>query len=323
MGHDHSHGVQVAGNEKRLLWALGLTATFMFAEIVGGIITNSLALLSDAAHMFTDVTALAISLAAVRIGRRAADDQRSYGYQRFEILAAAFNAVLLFGVAAYILFEAWQRFRSPPAVESGGMLVIAIIGLIINLISMRLLSAGKDESLNVKGAYLEVWSDLLGSAGVIVAALIIRFTGWSWVDPVVAVGIGLWVLPRTWTLLKASTHILLEGTPRDVDMAKLRATIEAQPGVKGIHDLHVWTLTSTRNVLSAHVIIDGTQAPDLLQVLSKTIREQFKISHTTIQLEDEPCGDLHAPGAPEGATDEDHARHSNNDRHGHDDGHKH
>src|SRR5689334_15999907 len=189
MGHDHSHAVQVAGNEKRLLWALGLTATFMGVEIVGGILTNSLALLSDAAHMFTDVTALAISLAAVRIGKRAADDRRSYGYQRFEILAAAFNALLLFAVAGYILYEAYERFRSPPQVESTGMLMIAIAGLVINFISMKLLAGGKEESLNVKGAYLEVWSDMLGSAGVIAAALIIKVTGWSWVDPLVAVGI--------------------------------------------------------------------------------------------------------------------------------------
>ena len=250
MGHDHSHAVQVAGNEKRLLWALGLTATFMAVEIVGAILTNSLALLSDAAHMFTDVTALAISFAAVRIGKRAADDRRSYGYQRFEILAAAFNALLLFGVAGYILYEAYERFRSPPQVESTGMLWIAIAGLVINFIAMKLLAAGKEESLNIKGAYLEVWSDMLGSAGVIAAALIIKFTGWNWVDPLVAVGIGLWVLPRTWILLKASMNILLEGTPADVDVGKLRSAIEARPGVIEIHDLHVWSLTSGRHVLT-------------------------------------------------------------------------
>ena len=295
MGHDHSHAHQVEGNERRLYAALGLTTLFMFVEIVGGIVTNSLALLSDAAHMFTDVTALAISLAAVRIGKRAADDSRSYGYQRFEILAAAFNALLLFGVAVYILYEAWRRFIEPPEVQPGGMLAIAVVGLIVNLISMKLLSGGRDESLNVKGAYLEVWSDMLGSAGVIAAALIIRFTGWQWMDPMVAVAIGFWVLPRTWTLLKASTHILLEGTPADVDIAKLRAQIELKPGVTCVHDLHVWTLTTGRHVLTAHIVCNEKATHDLLKSISEDCRREFGIFHATIQLEDERCRDMHEP----------------------------
>ena len=317
MGHDHSHVHQVAGNEKRLLMALGMTTAFMVVEIIGGIVTHSLALLSDAAHMFTDVTALAISLAAVRFGRRPVDDERSYGYQRFEILAAAFNALLLFGVGAYILYEAWRRFMEPPDVETGGMLAIAIVGLVVNLISMKLLSGGKEESLNVKGAYLEVWSDMLGSAGVIVAALAIRWTGWAWLDPVVAVGIGLWVLPRTWKLLKASTHILLEGTPADVDIPKLRRRIETTSGVAAVHDLHVWTLTSGRHVLTAHVVTNAQAPATLLKTLSEEIRSEFKIFHTTLQLEDEECGDMHAALHDE----PDHGEPS----HGHDDhaGHKH
>lgn len=311
MGHDHSQ--QVAGNEKRLMMALVLTATFMVVEVIGGIITQSLALLSDAAHMFTDVTALAISLAAVRIGRRPVDDRRSYGYQRFEILAAAFNALMLFAVAGYILYEAWRRFREPPSIDTGGMLWIAAAGFVVNLIAMKLLSGGKDESLNVKGAYLEVWSDLLGSAGVIVAALAIRWTGWTWLDTVVAVGIGLWVLPRTWALLKASTHILLEGTPPEVDMVKLRARMESTTGVASIHDLHVWTLTSGRYVLTAHVVTNTLAPPTLLKTLSEELREQFKIFHTTLQLEDESCGDLHGglhEAAPESVhPDDDHGDH--------------
>ena len=295
MGHDHSHAHDVQGNEKRLYAALALTALFMVVEIVGGIVTNSLALLSDAAHMFTDVTALAISLAAVRIGKRGVDDRRSYGYQRFEILAAAFNAILLFLVAGYILYEAWRRFVEPPEVNSAGMLGIAVVGLAVNLVSMKLLVGGKDASLNVKGAYLEVWSDMLGSAGVIVGALAIRMTGWTWLDPAVAVGIGLWVLPRTWTLLRASTHILLEGTPADVDVAKLRAQIELKPGVTSVHDLHVWTLTTGRNVLTAHVVRNEKAGDDLLQAISEELKRDFGIFHTTIQLEDESCGDLHEP----------------------------
>lgn len=310
MAHDHSHGVRAVGNERRLMLALGLTALFMVVEVVGGIVTNSLALLSDAAHMFTDVTALAIALAAVRVGRRPVDDKRSYGYQRFEILAAAFNALMLFGIAGYILYEAWRRFTAPPTVDTTGMFWIATVGLVVNLIAMRLLAGGKDESLNVKGAYLEVWSDLLGSAGVLVAALAIRWTGWTWLDPAVAVGIGLWVLPRTWTLLKASTHILLEGTPADVDMAQLRSRIESTPGVAAVHDLHVWTLTSGRHVLTAHVVTNGSAPPSLVKTLSEELRAVFGISHTTIQLEDAACGDMHAgePPAHGDGSEHDHAK---------------
>jgi cobalt-zinc-cadmium efflux system protein len=181
MGKGSDHALPAAGNEKALRYALMLTGGFMLAEVIGGVMLNSLALLSDAAHMFTDVAVLAIALAAIRVGRRAVDDRRTFGYHRFEILAAAFNALLLFGVAAYILYEAWQRWSNPPAVQTTGVLVIAVLGTIVNLVSMRLLSSGKDSSLNVKGAYLEVWSDLLGSIGVIVGTLVIRFTGWNWV----------------------------------------------------------------------------------------------------------------------------------------------
>ena len=320
MGHDHSHANATFGNEHRLRWALGLTALFMVVEIVAGFATNSLALLSDAAHMFTDVTALAISLAALRIGRRPVDDKRSYGYQRFEILAAALNAVMLFVVAGYILYEAWRRLLEPPTVDASGMLVVAIVGLIVNFISMRLLVGGKEGSLNVKGAYLEVWSDMLGSAGVIAAALAIRFTGWVWIDPAVAVAIGLWVLPRTWSLIKESTHILLEGTPDDVDIGALRARIEQREGVRAVHDLHVWCLTSGHYVLTAHVVMGTNPSPTLLRDLSQEMRVHFRISHTTIQLEDEECGDMHEPMH---AARDDGGEHRGHDHHDHDHGHHH
>src|SRR5450830_1396493 len=194
MSAEHDHA---SGSSERALWiALGLTSSVLVAETVGGIVTGSLALISDAAHMLTDSAALAIALVAIRIGQRAADKKRTFGYYRFEILAAAFNALLLFGVAIYILYEAYLRLKSPPQIESTGMFVVAVLGLIINLISMRMLSSGQSSSLNVKGAYLEFWSDLLGSVGVIAGAIIIRFTGWAWVDSAIAVLIGLWVLPR-------------------------------------------------------------------------------------------------------------------------------
>jgi cobalt-zinc-cadmium efflux system protein len=290
MSGGHSHAIPATGNERALWMALGLTSTFLIAEVIAGVVFQSLALLADAAHMFTDAAALAIAVAAVRIARRPADAKRTYGYHRFEILAAAFNAVLLFGVALYILYEAYRRFNAPAEVQPLGMLVVATLGLAVNLLSMRFLQSGKDTSLNVKGAYLEVWADMLGSIGVIVAALVIRFTGWAWVDTLVAVGIGLWVLPRTWVLLKESLNILLEGAPEGVDVDEVARTMLAVPGVTGVHDLHVWVLTSGKNALTAHVIhaasIDGAA---LIEPLKEMLADRFKVFHTTLQVEPTAC----------------------------------
>jgi cobalt-zinc-cadmium efflux system protein len=290
MSGGHSHAIPATGNERALWMALGLTSTFLIAEVIAGVVFQSLALLADAAHMFTDAAALAIAVAAVRIARRPADAKRTYGYHRFEILAAAFNAVLLFGVALYILYEAYRRFNAPAEVQPLGMLVVATLGLAVNLLSMRFLQSGKDTSLNVKGAYLEVWADMLGSIGVIVAALVIRFTGWAWVDTLVAVGIGLWVLPRTWVLLKESLNILLEGAPEGVDVDEVARAMLAVPGVTGVHDLHVWVLTSGKNALTAHVVhaasIDGAA---LIEPLKEMLADRFKVFHTTLQVEPTAC----------------------------------
>nr|WP_308632401.1 cation diffusion facilitator family transporter [Oxalicibacterium solurbis] len=211
LGHSHSHVPQGEGSEKALLLALGLITDFLIATVIGGILTSSLALLSDEAHMFTDTTELAIAFAAIRIGRRPTNRMRTFGYYRFGILAAAFIAVLLFGVALYILFDIYRRLQLPSEIQSAGMLIIAILGLITNLVSMCVLSGGKDKSM--KGPYFEVRSDMLGSLGVIVGAVIIRYTGWTWGDSVVAVAICFWVLPRTWTLLRSSLNVLLESVP--------------------------------------------------------------------------------------------------------------
>lgn len=290
MSSSHNHALPTAGNEKVLWIALGLTSAFMVAEVIGGLLTGSLALISDAAHMFTDTAALAIALAAIRVATRPADARRTYGYHRFEILAAAFNALLLFGVAIYIMVDAYDRLRSPPQIETGGMIVIAAFGLVVNLISMRLLAGGKDASLNVKGAYLEVWSDMLGSGGVIGGALVIRYTGWTWVDPVIAVGIGLWVLPRIWILLKESLNILLEGVPQGVELDKVIRAMMAVPGVQSVHDLHVWALTSGKASLTAHVVYaPGVQPETLLRPLKEVLAGQFSVFHTTLQLEARPC----------------------------------
>ena len=311
MSAGHSHGIGAGQNEKPLWIALALTSLFLSAELVGGILTNSLALISDAAHMFTDAAALAISLAAMRIGRRPADSKRTFGYYRFEILAAAFNAILLFIVALYIVYEAYERLQTPAQIESGAMLVIAAIGLVVNLTSMRLLSAGKDTSLNLKGAYLEVWSDMLGSIGVIAGALVIRYTGWAWVDSVIAVGIGLWVLPRTWILLRESMNVLLEGVPEGLGLDELGAAIRAKPGVAGIHDLHVWSISSGKTSLSVHVVSDGAPStwPTLVASVRDMLAHDFEIHHTTVQVEDSPCeqgGVLHEFTPSQDATRELH-----------------
>lgn len=286
-GHDHTKGASA----RRLTIALVLTSTFLVAEVVAGFVFNSLALLSDAAHMFTDVVALAIALTAIKIGQRPADDKRTFGYRRFEILAAAFNAVLLFLVAGYILYEGARRLFEPESVASVGMLIVAALGLIINLISMRLLMGGKDQSLNVKGAYLEVWADMIGSVGVLLGAGIIWLTGWRWVDPIIAVLIGFWVLPRTWTLLKDTTHVLLEGVPRGLALTDVRKALEAVPGVAGVHDLHVWGLSSEDANLSAHIGLDAGAFHDTVRTAALAmLAEQFGITHATIQTEAEACG---------------------------------
>jgi cobalt-zinc-cadmium efflux system protein len=302
VGHDHSHGIAEGQNERPLWWALALTTAFLIAEVVGGILTNSLALIADAAHMFTDTAALAVSLTAIRIARRPADTQRTFGYFRFEILAATVNAVLLFLVALYILYEAWNRFRNPPDVKSEVMLVIAALGLIVNLISMRLLSAGKDKSLNIKGAYLEVWSDMLGSAGVILGAGVIWFTGWIWVDTVIAIAIGLWVLPRTWILLKASMNVLLEGVPQGIGLQDIEAAVLAIEDVASLHDLHVWAISSGKTSLTVHVVCKSSATwPDLLNTIRELLADRFEIHHSTVQLELEPCeqaGNAHSYVGP-------------------------
>lgn len=283
-GHEHVSEIK---HEKPLWWAFGLTSVFLIAEVIGGLITNSLALLSDAAHMGTDVIALAISLFAVRMSRKPPDAKRTYGFARMEAIGALVNGGMLFLVAGYILWEAVGRFRQPPDVASTGMLVIAALGLVVNLISMRLLKAGSGDSLNVKGAYLEVWADMLGSVGVIGGAIIIMLTGWTLADPIIAVLIGLWVLPRTWTLLRAAGGVLMQSVPAGMDLDKVRDMMLAHPGIAKVHDLHVWALGSKEPVLTAHIILsDETQPADAVrQSLSKTLTDAFDIEHVTLQVD--------------------------------------
>lgn len=291
MGTGHDHGTSRIRHERPLWWALALTGGFLIAEVIGAYLTNSLALLSDAAHMATDTVALVIALVAVRLSRRPPDAKRTFGYVRMEAMGAMANGLMLFAVAGYILWEAVGRFRHPPEVASTGMLAIASIGLVINLIAMRLLKAGSGESLNVKGAYLEVWSDMLGSIGVIVGAFVIKFTGWSIIDPILAVLIGLWVLPRTWTLLREAGNVLMLGVPRGIALEEVRTALLAYPGVTGVHDLHVWALGSREPALTAHIVVtEETDAATLRQRVNAMLEEKFEIEHATLQVETGDCG---------------------------------
>lgn len=281
-------GTAAAQHAGRLAWALGLTATYMVAEVIGGLVTGSLALLADAAHMMTDVGGLALALLAIRFAQREATPQRTYGYLRMEVLSALINAVVLLLLTVYILYEAYQRFQEPPEIRSGPMLVVAAIGLVVNLISMRLLAGGSSESLNVKGAYFEVLSDMLGSIGVIVASLLIMWKGWVLADPIIGAGIGLFIVPRTWTLLKQVTHILMEGTPPNVDLGTLEQKLMEISGVTAVHDLHVWTVTSGFDAMSGHLVVaDMSRGRDALREARRMMKVDFGIEHVTVQIEDE------------------------------------
>jgi len=275
-------------NKGKLKLVLGLTLSYLAAEVIGGIMTNSLALLADAGHMLTDVGGLAFALFAINIAQRKTTELRTYGYFRAEILAALANGIILIFVSIYILYEAVKRFQSPPEVSSKNMLIIAAIGLVVNIAGMLILRKSSKQSLNMKGAYFEVLSDMLTSIGVIAAAIIMLTTGWYYADPIISAGIGLFILPRTWILLKDAVGILLEGVPADVKIPELKTAIAQIPGVLSTHDLHVWALTSGLNALSVHVVINKQAIPDeILKLITDNITTDFKIAHTTIQIESE------------------------------------
>jgi cobalt-zinc-cadmium efflux system protein len=260
----------------------------MLLEVIGGLYTGSLALLADAAHMLTDAGGLALALIAIRFAERPATPQKTFGYVRMEILSALTNAVVLLLLTVYILYEAYQRFLNPPEILGGPMLAVAVVGLCVNLISMKLLSGGSSESLNVKGAYFEVLSDMLGSLGVIIAAGMVLVTGWKIADPIIGAGIGLFIIPRTWLLLKQAIHILMEGTPPEIDVTLLERKLLDIPGVIAIHDLHIWTLTSGLDSMSCHLLVnDITQMRPILVKAQEIMRKDFGLSHTTIQIEDQ------------------------------------
>ena len=284
-GHDHA--TTRAGQHTRPLAAtLALTTTFLVIEVIGGIWSGSLALLADAGHMLTDVGGLALALFAIRFAAKPPTPEKSYGYYRVEILAALANALVLFGISAFILYEAYRRFLDPPPVLGAPMLIVAAVGLIVNAVGMWLLRSRSNESLNLKGAYLEVLSDALGSVGVIVAAVILLTTGWRLADPLIGAGIGLFIIPRTWGLLRQVVNILLEGTPPHVNLGQIERAMADVPGVTQVHDLHVWTLTSGKYAMSGHVVVDDVAASDrILRDLHAVLHDRFGVEHTTIQIE--------------------------------------
>ena len=302
-GHGHGHGAHAhhdhaaGASGRRIAIALGLNLSILGAELAGAWFFGSLALLSDAAHMFTDAAALGIALAALAIAKRPADDQRTFGYRRFEILAAAFNAVALFIVAGFVLVEGIRRFFDPVPVVSLGMIAVATLGLVANVAAMAVLSGGRGDSMTVRGAYLEVWADALGSIAVIIGAVAIKLTGFQWIDPVIGMAIALWVLPRTWSLLRDTTQILLEGVPARLSLSEVRGAIAVAEGVSGVHDLHLWSLAGDDASLTAHVeLAEGTEPEGVRVGLIQMLDERFSVRHVTLQLEQGPCcenGQIH------------------------------
>ncbi|MFF4250084.1 cation diffusion facilitator family transporter [Streptomyces sp. NPDC001663] len=297
-GHDHGHahthapptGTAAAAYRGRLRVALSITLTVMVVEIVGGVLADSLALIADAAHMATDALGLGMALLAIHFANRPPTGNRTFGYARAEILAALANCLLLLGVGGYVLYEAIQRFITPADTAGGLTIVFGAIGLVANMISLTLLVRGQKDSLNVRGAFLEVAADALGSLAVIISALVILATGWQAADPIASLVIGLMIVPRTFKLLRETLDVLLEAAPRGVDMAEVRAHVLGLDGVEDVHDLHAWTITSGMPVLSAHVVVrsDVLSAighEKMLHELQECLGGHFDVEHCTFQLE--------------------------------------
>ncbi|MGD8608969.1 MAG: cation diffusion facilitator family transporter [Myxococcales bacterium] len=307
MGHEHVHHAPAdatKGNRRRLTLALVLTATYMIAEIVGGLVANSLALLADAGHMFSDAAALGLSLVAVVLAQRPATPQRTYGFHRAEILAALTNGAALLVLSVLISREAWERLSSPPEVRGGLMLAIAFGGLVINFANLAVLSGGRKENLNVRGAWLHVLGDTLGSVGAIAAGLGIYFFGWTWADPVASFIIAALVLYSAWGLIRETLDVLMEGVPKGISVDEVATALEALPGVLEAHDLHVWALTSGKNIATTHLVTTAdADHQHIIDAANRILADRFTIQHATIQVEHDelanrcnPCGPATAVG---------------------------
>jgi cation diffusion facilitator family transporter len=302
VGHDHSaHGATAGGaHRRRLTVVLGLTLVVLVAEVVGAVLSGSLALLADAGHMATDAAGIALALGAVTLAQRPARGRRTFGWQRIEILAAVANGLLLLGVAGYVLVEAVLRIGRTTEISSGLMMAVAGAGLVVNLVALALLHRGRRDSLNVKGAYLEVLGDAFGSLAVLVAGLVILTTGWTFADTLASLAIGVLVVPRAWHLLREALDVLLEAAPRGVDLDDVRTHILGVDGVLGVHDLHAWTITSGLPVLSAHVVVSDAalqagHGGQVLDALCSCLGSHFDVEHCTFQLEAETHADHEAP----------------------------
>ena len=273
---------------RRLQWALAISSVYFFAELIAGFLTNSLALLSDAGHMLSDMGALGLSLFAFRMARRPATIHRTYGYHRIEILAALFNGLTLWLIVGIIFAAAYSRLSRPPEIEGYGMTIVAILGLAVNLAAAAILHGGHRHNLNLRGAFVHVMSDALGSVGAIIAGIVMLTTGWYLADPLISILIGVLILFSSWSLVKDSLSVLMQTVPKGIQLEDVRRTIEAVDGVSAVHDLHVWAVTSDIFTLSAHAVVaNGGDFHLVLNGIEDTLREQFNIEHTTIQLETE------------------------------------
>lgn len=293
----------------RLAGALAINAVYLVVEATAGFLTGSLVLIADAGHMLTDVAGVSLALGAIWLAQRPANQRKTYGYYRAEVLAAFVNALLLFAVSAYILYEAYGRFRNPPAVPSVPVLVVASVGLAVNLLGARILAAGAAQDMNVRAAFLDMLADALGSVAAVAAGLVILTSGWRYADPLFAAALGLFILPRTWHLLKGALDVLFEGTPAHIRVDDVRQAMLAVPGVRSVHDLHVWTVTSGFVALSGHVeVADGADRDDALLATRTALHDAFGIDHMTVQVEnrrladalDQPClpGETPCDGEP-------------------------
>ena len=288
MSRDHGGSfASAAGRHRRpLAIAFGLTASYMVVEFVGGFVFGSLALLSDAGHMLTDVAGIGMALAAIQLASSRRSASHTYGLYRLEVLAALANALLLFAVAGYVLYEAYRRLTEPPDVPGLPLLLVATVGLAVNIVSFLFLRAGAKESLNVRGAFLEVLSDLLGSLGVIVAGIVLITTGWQYADPIIGAAIGLFILPRAWALGREALRILLEIAPKELDVGAVERGLVGVPGVASVHDLHVWTLTPGMLAATGHLTIeDGADLERVLTAARTVLEDDYEIHHTTLQCE--------------------------------------
>jgi cobalt-zinc-cadmium efflux system protein len=284
----HSHSERRAGQQKHLLIVLLMTGTFMVIEVVGGLVTGSLALLADAGHMLTDVAALGLSAFAIWMAAREATPKKTYGYHRAEILAAVINAVVLLLLAVWILYEAYRRALEPPHVLGVPMVFIGVVGLAVNIASMKLLANESDSSLNVRGAYAEVLSDAISSFAVILGGGLTWMTDWMLIDPLLSAGISIFIVWRTWELLSQAVHVLMEGVPTHLDANEVGQAMADASGVKGIHDLHIWTITSGLEALSAHVVVAvGEDRDAVLSRLQSLLRDRWRIDHSTLQIVEE------------------------------------